>query len=160
MKRFLFLSSLIAVAAIASADVTGKWVGTMKGPGVMPAGAKVGSVSTPKYTLTLNKNGSYTMETKSGTRTINTDGKWKQTGSELTLTPSEAAKKQGPMIQERKVKIGAGEKTLVMEIKVKMMASTMASGGSEKLDVNDKAKMAKMMKDAKDMTLSVEFKRG
>ena len=34
------------------------------------------------------------------------------------------------------------------------------SGGSEKLDVNDKEKMAKMMKDAKDMTLSVEFKRG
>ncbi len=160
MKRLLFLSSLIAVAACASADVSGKWVGTMKGPGVMPPGAKLSSTNTPKYTLTLNKNGSYTMETKSGTRKVNTDGKWKQSGSELTLTPSEAAKKQSPMIQERKLKVGAGEKRLTMELQVKMMAPMKSGDGNAKVDVNDKEKMAKMMKDAKDMTLSVEFKRG
>lgn len=159
MKRTLATSILVLSAIFAQADVTGKWVGTMKGGGIMPAGATGKTIAKgPQYTLTLNKDGSYKMETASVQKKISTSGTWKQSGSELTLMPSADSKKLSPNVQDRKLKIGAGEKTLVMEMKSRMMMTMPAHTG--KIDTNDKAAMEKLMKDAKEVTMSVEFKRG
>lgn len=159
MKRTLATSILVLAAIFVQADVTGKWVGNMKGGGIMPAGATGKTVMKgPQYALTLNKDGSYKMETTSAQKKISTGGTWKQSGSELTLSPSAESKKLSPNVQDRKLKIGAGEKTLVMEMKARMMMSMPAQTG--KIDTNDKAAMEKLMKDAKEVTMTVEFKRG
>lgn len=159
MKRTLATSILVLSAILAQADVTGKWVGTMKESGIMPAGASGKVIAKgPQYSLTLNKDGSYSMVTTTPKTKISTKGTWKRTGSELTLMPSAESKKVSPNVQDRKLKIGAGEKTLVMEMKARMMMSMPAHTG--KIDTNDKAAMEKLMKDSKEVTMSVEFKRG
>lgn len=162
MKRALALSLAVLVASFASADITGKWVGAMNAPGlktVAPAGAKVINKGGPTYTLTLEKGGKYKMETKNPNgKDTKTEGTWKVSGTELTLMPSAESKKLSPMIQDRKLKIGAGEKLLTLEVKAKMMSGPVTVKGG-KVDSKDEEHVKKMMANAKEMTMVVEFKR-
>jgi hypothetical protein len=155
MNRILISMALLAsFSAACFADVTGKWIGKMKPLGVMPPssnGVKVVNMG-PTYTLTLAKDGTYTMLTaNSKGKGVATDGKWSLKGTELSLTPSADSKAKSGLIKDRKLKVGPGEKSLILEFKVQYAVVGAASSGNSA----PKPTPSK----GSETTLTIEFKR-
>lgn len=163
MKRSLAFATAALAVSFASADITGKWIGTMN-TGAL-TGVSSGSKPTvtkggPTYTLNLIKGGKYQMATKNPNgKDTSTEGTWKLSGTELILMPSAESKKLSPQIQDRKLKVGAGEKTITLEIKVKLMSAPAKMEGG-KVDAKKAKEIEAMMAKAKDATMVIVFKRG
>jgi hypothetical protein len=162
MKRTIALFAAVLAASFASADLTGKWTGSMNTSGLTSVSGSTGKVvskGAPTYTLNLLKGGKYTMSTKNPNgKDTSTEGTWKVSGSELTLMPSAESKKKSPQIQDRKLKIGAGEKSLRLEVKARVMTGPATMEGG-KIDPKKAEEIKKATANAKETTLVIEFKR-
>lgn len=158
MKRALILSGILA-ASFASADITGKWVGTMQPPGG-PKGAKVVMQGGATYALTIEKGGKYTMVvTNKGKNNPPTVGTWKLNGSNLTLTPSAESIKRNPSLKERVLKVAKGETKLTAEIQAHLSVGPVKVENG-KISEKQKAELLEQAKKStKSQTIVIEFKR-
>jgi hypothetical protein len=160
MKSVLLITTVLLAAVSSAADVTGKWVGTMKLPSaIKPTGGKVITKGGPTYSLTIEKGGKYQMVTKSPNgKEMKSNGTWKLKGSDLTLTPSAESVKQTPALKERVLKVSAKGDVLTTQIQVKLASSppvVHTGKGGEKVKID----VTKPPKDAKPTMISIEFKR-
>lgn len=141
MKSLLVLCAVVS-ASYASADVTGKWIGTLK----PSADSKVPVNTKIQFTLELDKKGTFTYGVASTTnKGMPLSGTWKQNGSEITLTPSSSTKKTVPGANDQKLKVSADKKTMTMQVTVRVAAP--ANGQVKK---NSPSKI----------THTIQFKRG
>jgi len=152
MRRFLFAVAVLA-ASFAQADVVGKWTGSVSARPT--SGNIVVKGTAPVLTLVVDKNGSYTFSSPApGGKTNSIKGTWKQSGSDILLTPSAESKKANPNAKEQKMKLSSDKKKLIWEVKAKVI-----SGSPGNLDKLSKEEREKLMKEAKEVTRVIEFKK-
>jgi hypothetical protein len=154
MRRFLFAVAVLA-ASLAQADVVGKWTGSVASGPIGSGGKAIIKGTSPTLTIMIEKNGSYTFSSPGpGGKTNSIKGTWKQSGSDIIFTPSAESKKASPTAKEQKMKLSADKKKLIWEVKAKVI-----SGGPGSIEKLSKEERDKLMKDAKEVTRVIEFKK-